>query len=437
MRLIGMVLLAALVAGCYDERSPSDPAPEPSLDAQLRASIGPWGVVPIGPMRAEPQALVNLGAALFSETALSGNRDVACATCHDPLAHGTDALSLPIGTGGVGSGLGRTLGAGRRFVPRNAPSMLNQGLTFLYMFWDGRLNEEGAPGPGPRRGTAGVPIPASVTNLLVAQAMLPVLNRDEMRGRAGDRDVFGAPNELAAFDDSAATAIWSATMRRLLAVQAYVAKFDAAFPGVPASSLGFEHAATAIAAFERQSFTRTNSPFDRYLAHDDRALTDQQKRGGILFFGKLPCASCHSGPMMGGVQFANIGVPQLGPGVGKGAPLDFGRGEEIPENPFYRFAFRVPPLRNVELTAPYMHDGAYPTLEAVVRHYSNADSALRNYDVTQVHPSLRTSYHGDAPTINAIRANIDPRLQRPLNISPSEQQDLVAFLKSLTDPSAR
>ncbi len=79
----------------------------------------------------------------------------------------------------------------------------------------------------------------------------------------------------------------------------------------------------------------------------------------MLFFTRAGCVTCHKGPFLGGQSFSNSGAPQLGPGVGRGAPLDLGRGE-LPNNEGYRFAFRVPPLRNVELTAPYFHDGADP-----------------------------------------------------------------------------
>jgi cytochrome c peroxidase len=102
-----------------------------------------------------------------------------------------------------------------------------------------------------------------------------------------------------------------------------------------------------------------------------------------------------------------------------------------------RFQFRVPALRNVELTAPYMHNGAYPTLEAVVRHYSNVDSAVTSYDVTQLEPALRSTYHGDADTRQKLLASVDFRLRRNLGFTPEEQRQLVAFLKSLTDPAAR
>ena len=308
-----LVVLALPIAsvGCKDSYSISDPPNELTVDAQLRQAIagGPWGggVVPILPVAPQNPALVDLGRSLFFDKILSGNRDVSCATCHDPGAHATDALSLPVGTGGTGAGLARTLGVGRQFVPRNAPSLLNQGLGFVYMFWDGRVNEEG--GLGRFRTPTGVTLPGGLNSLLAAQAMLPVLNRAEMRGDAGDRDLSGNPNELAAIPDVSATQIWAATMQRLLAIQEYQAKFNAAYPATPAASLGFQHAANAIAAFEIDAFTRSNSGFDRFLAGDNRAMTTVEKRGALLFFGRARCASCHFGPLLGGQTFANVGAP--------------------------------------------------------------------------------------------------------------------------------
>jgi cytochrome c peroxidase len=166
-------------------------------------------------------------------------------------------------------------------------------------------------------------------------------------------------------------------------------------------------------------------------------LTEDEKRGALLFFGKARCSTCHTGALLGGQQFANIGVPQIGPGVGAAAPRDIGRGEQFPGQSFYQFAFRVAPLRNVELTAPYMHNGAYRTLENVVKHYTNADSAHRSYDVTQLDPAVRATHHGDAATMNAVLATLDGRLRPNIILNETEQKQLVSFLKSLTDPSAR
>jgi len=262
------------------------------------------------------------------------------------------------------------------------------------------------------------------------------LNRREMRGEKGDVDVFGNPNELAQLEDTQPAAIWQGVMRRLIAVPGYVTMFNAAFPSVPVSSLRFQDAALAIAAFQMDALMKTGSPFDRYLARDNAALSPAAKRGAVLFFGDARCSSCHNGPFLGGRDFANTGIPQLGPGVGQGAPLDKGRGELLAFQ-FYQFAFRVPPLRNVELTAPYFHNGSFATLEAVVKHYNDVPTSLQTFDPATLPANVRDSYHGDAATIDAVLASLDGRVRQPLHLTDAQLADLVEFLKSLTDPAAR
>jgi len=426
---IGVLVLAS----ACDVQTPSDPPPpDPSLDIELRQALQQSGVFPIAPLPEQDPRFVELGRLLVFDKILSGNRDIACATCHHPSSTMADGLSLSIGTGGTGLGPSRTLGPGRQFVPRNAPTLLNSGLGLFYMFWDGRVRGARSSFDTP----AGFELPPGLHNIVAAQAMFPVVNRREMRGEPGDLDVSGNLNELAQFRDEQFTEIWRAVMRRVLAVPEYEAMFTTAFPFTPTSALGFQHAAAAIAAFELQALTKTDSPFDRYLARDDAALTAQAKRGALLFFGKAGCASCHNGPLLGGQGFSNTGVPQLGPGTGRGAPLDFGFGDTF-EHDFYRFSFRVAPLRNVELTAPYTHDGAYATLEAVVRHYSDVPLALRTYDVSQLAPPLRGTHHGDQATIDAVLSTLDGQLREPLGLTDAEIRDIVTFLKSLTDPAAR
>lgn len=426
------------VGGCgstMTDRGGTPPPPPAMLDDQLRAQFQRWGIVPIGAVNQPNAALVDLGRSLFFDKILSGNRDVSCATCHSPPGHAADVFSLSIGTGGTGDGAARTLGAGRQFTPRNAPSLLNTGLGAFYLFWDGRVSDLG----GQQRQfetPAGAALPAGLSSVLAAQAMFPITNRVEMRGDAGDRDVFGNPNELAAIDSAQYGAIWGAAMKRLVAINAYVAKFNAAFPNRSSSSLGFQDMANALAAFETQAFTFTNSPFDRYIAHDDNALSTEAKEGALLFFTKGRCSTCHFGALLGGQSFASAGVPQLGPGVGNDAPMDLGQAPFSP-NQTQRFLFRVPTLRNVELTAPYMHDGAFATLEAVVRHYTKVEETLRNYDVTQLDPAVRAQYRGDPTTIDAILAATNPSIRQPLGLSDTEVRQLVAFLQSLTDPAAR
>ena len=438
-----------VVVGCDGPTAATDPPLDPAMDVDLRRALSTYGVMPIAPVQSRDPALVALGQALMFDPILSGNRDVACATCHHPSTHGTDGRSLPIGTGGSGLGPARTLGGARDVVPRNSPSLLNQGLRSVYLLWDGRVSGHGA---GPFQTPPGLTLPSGLPDILAAQAMLPVLDRREMRGEPGDVDVLGAPNELAHLADDQPEAIWRAIMDRLLAVSEYESMFRAAFPDVPAAQLHFRHAATALSAFITEGFTKADTPFDRYLTGDDEALDLPAKRGGVLFFGArppatsgladpapqgaLPCSGCHGGPLLGGQSFANVGVPQIGPGVGAASPLDLGRGG-IELHEFYRFAFRAPALRNVELTGPYMHNGAYATLNAVIRHYANAEKALRSYEASGLDPALRDRVHDDAATIDGILHGLDHRLHQPIELSDQEIDDLVAFLHSLTDPAAR
>ena len=252
LRLIAVALVAACDSNSVD--GPTTPEPTATLDVQVRQAIQPWGVVPLLPVVENNAALVDLGQALFFEKALSGNRDVACATCHSPTTEAGDGRSLAVGTGAVLTGGLRTLGVGRQFTPRNAPSLFNSGLGVFYMFWDGRVSELG--GPGRFRTPTGVTLPGGVSSLLAAQAMLPVTNRVEMRGETGDKDVLGNTNELAPLPDTANTAIWNALMRRLLSYSGYVEKFNAAYPGVPATSLGFEHATPGEAGSRKRTARR-------------------------------------------------------------------------------------------------------------------------------------------------------------------------------------
>jgi cytochrome c peroxidase len=429
--LVRTACLGTIVGlGCVEsDRSFTQPG---SIDAELRQSIGQYGAVPIAAQPVQNPALVALGRDLFFDKELSGNRDIACATCHEPATAMGDGLSLAVGTGGTGLGPLRTLGPGRTYIPRNAPTLLNIALGLPYVFLDGRVSGFGGSFTTP----ADSALPPGLPNIMAVQAMFPVANRHEMRGEPGDTDVFGRPNELAQFGDSQWTGIWAAVTQRLLKIPGYVTAFNAAFPGLAPNQVSFRHAASAIAAFEIADLTKTDSPFDRYLQRNDDALTPEQKRGGLLFFGKAGCSGCHNGPFLGGQSFADVGVPQLGPGVGAQLPLDLGRGE-LQFNESYRFAFRIAPLRNVELAAPYFHDGAYQTLEAVVHHYNDVTTDITGFDSATLPQAVRALYHGDANTIGAVLERLDFRLQQPLKLTDTERAELVAFLKSLTDPAAR
>ena len=163
-----------------------------------------------------------------------------------------------------------------------------------------------------------------------------------------------------------------------------------------------------------------------------------------LFFGKAACSSCHSGEIFSDMEFHAIAMPQIGPGKGDGVDghEDFGRFRETGE-PEDRYAFRTPPLRNVALTAPYGHAGAYDTLEDVVRHHLNPQAALWEYhDQNHCREKPVMPSREDLDAIDCVVMDDPARVQaiadaangqQPIYIRDSEVKDLVAFLHALTD----
>ena len=384
------------------------------------------------PMEILPKPLpemIRLGEALFWDRELSGNRDVSCATCHHPLAGTGDDLSVSIGVGGTGFAGERILGEGRDLIPRNATEIFNRGVSgWQTMFWDGRVVETAS---GQFLSPAGESLPHGLNNVVAVQAMFPVTSRDEMRGQIGDLDIFGAANELASLSDSDLRSIWSAIMERLLKIPEYQRLFAAAFPDITLERLRFQHAANAIAAYEMSTFTHADSQWDRYLSGDDNAMSSAEFRGAQLFFGEARCGECHNGSLLTDQKYHNIGVPQLGPGKEDEAPEDFGRGRETGLTKDM-YAFRTPPLRNVTITGPWMHNGAYTTLEDAVRHHLDPASALANYDITQIDPLLRDTVQPQG----SLLLTLDPLMALPVELTSQQFDDLMALLEALTSPSA-
>jgi cytochrome c peroxidase len=377
-----------------------------------------------------PEEKILLGEALFWDSLLSGNRDISCATCHHPLLATGDELSVSIGTGGVGLGLERQWdGRLRQLVPRNALPIFNLGLVeFDVMFWDGRasVTPHGFDSP------ANDDLPFTLENIVAVQAMFPVTSQDEMRGRRSDSRSFNfaEPNELALFDDHDFVGIWTAVMDRILAVPEYVAMFGAVYPDTPPAALGFEHAANALAAYQMATFTFLDSPWDRYLGGETDALSPLAAEGARLFYGQANCVQCHSGPLLSDLQFHNIAVPQIGPGKGNEWPLDFGRARETGDLRDM-FAFRTPPLRNVAITGPWMHNGAFTSLEAAVRHHFQP---LPTYDLAQLTPLMQITV--PEPDVCHIAETAPSAVTPTPYLTDAEVAALLAFLDSLTSPSA-
>lgn len=270
-----------------------------------------------------------LGKMLFFDTRLSRDKNLSCASCHNP----SFGWEVPFAT---------AIGAGGKPLGRHAPTALNQAWS-KNLFWDGR-----AP-------------------TLEAQARGPIEAGVEM-------------------DLPMATAL-----TRLKEVQGYTAAFAKAFPK---EGLTVDTVLKAIATFERTIVTG-DTPFDRWVRGDGKAMSAEAKRGFALFTGKASCSACHSGWNFTDDKFHDIGL----------ATADKGR-MGITNVAADQHAFKTPSLREIAARAPYMHHGQVVTLEAVLAHYVTGGQK---------------------------RASLSP-LMKPLKLDTQELQDLVSFMRSLSSP---
>ena len=296
-------------------------------------------------------AKVSLGRQLFFDPVLSGGGGRSCASCHQPARAFTDGLARSA-----------TLSGGT--AARNTPTLYNAALQ-AGQFYDLRA--------------------ATLEN----QSLDVVGSRAEMHG---------------SLPEAAA---------RLRVQPSYVALFRRAFPQAE-NRIEPVHIQNALAAYER-SLVRLNSRFDQAMRDSKSALSGPEIAGFNLFVGKARCASCHFAPLFNGTAPPNftdseaevLGVPTT-PAARRLDP-DLGRYAHTQLAPL-RFAFKTPTLRNVALTAPYMHNGAYQTLEQVIDFYNEGGGAGLGLTVpTQTLPADK------------------------LHLSPTEKRNLVAFLRTLTD----
>jgi cytochrome c peroxidase len=301
---------------------------------------------------------VELGRLLFFDPILSDDNTMSCAHCHHPDLGFSDGLPRSRGRGAHGAGTERRGGIE---LTRGAPTLWN-ALYNHRQFWDGRAAD------------------------LEEQARMVITTPEEVNAD---------PDEL---------------VRELKAIPEYRRLFDRAFGGQNGSAITFGNIAKAIAAFER-TLVSFNSRFDRYAAGDGNALTPQEKRGLKLFLSpKTRCSECHGLPTFANRDFKVIGVPNPpdGPPDVPKAGAEPGRGGG-PNG-----AFKIPTLRNIALTAPYMHNGIFKTLEEVLDFYSNGGGRGRGLDVPLQDDKIRK-----------------------FTLTPQEKADLIAFLLALTDESAK
>jgi len=354
-------------------------------------------------------ARVELGRLLFWDPVLSGPEDVACATCHHPDFAYTDGRALSLGTGSHGLGPNRVSDSQESIpvVKRNSPTVLN-------VVYNGLGGGNRGRGPNARF----VPLRASADDVnqtrspmfwdsrvrsLEDQMMGPLTALEEMRG-----DTYPAEEAV------------DRVVTRLRDIPEYVMLFRDAYG--PDATIDRGTLADALTTFER-SLVAHDSPYDRYLAGDTNALTQQQQRG-MNAFARVGCINCHRGPMLSDFQLHTLGVPD-NPQV---ETSDTGAG---------RYRFRTPSLRNVALTAPYMHNGTFSTLREVVAFYNRGRS--ENPNVANGRGGRGGRGRGRGGPVDVANGATDSRppldrdFQNVRRMSPGEQRDIVAFLGSLTD----
>ncbi len=421
---IGAALLAAGLGGgmasAGDLPPPVDAAAYPAIDMAQAA----------------------LGQLLFYDPILSGNREVACATCHHPKFGTSDGVSLAIGDGGIG------LGPDRRFdpdnppeqrIPRNAQSLWNvAAFEYHTMFHDGRVERDDSKLGGMR-----TPLDDDMLqgfdSMLAAQTMFPVLSGDEMAGHIRENEISVAVRQgILTGPDGA----WARIARRVADNPAYAEAFTAAYPGIAGpGDIRFTDLSNAIAAFIGFEFRSDTAPFDAYL-RGEAGLPEGAQQGLDLFYGRAGCSGCHSGPFQTDHEFHAMGMPQIGPG--KAAKFESGARDEgrfrVTGDPADLFAFRTPSLRNVALTAPYGHDGAYADLAAFIAAHADPVAALRSYlRDSAILPDMPAGTASDwmvmddPAEVEAIAAAVTVQ---PVTLNAEDVAALVRFLDTLTDPVA-
>ncbi len=312
----------------------------PTLSALPAAANSPPGNQP------NPAKLA-LGRLLFWDPILSGNKDVACATCHHPKFGYAENLDISIGVNGIGLGSARQFASPNviPFVKRNSQTILNTAFNGIVsqghydpaaapMFWD--IRAQG----------------------LEAQALLPIQTLEEMRGHA-----YSEENAV------------ETVVARLRAVPKYRQLFTRAFGSGPA--INSDNLGKALAAFQR-TLVANNSPFDRYMRGDRSAMTGAQIQG-MRRFERAGCINCHSGPMFSDYKLHVLAIP------------DNRKLPESDQGANHTYAFRTASLRNLAYTAPYMHSGVFRTLDDVLDFYDDARRRPRNRNVgrDQLDPLLR------------------------------------------------
>ena len=384
-------------------------------------------------------AEIRLGQLLFYDPILSGNKTVACATCHHPKFGTSDGVSLSIGDGGIGLGPDRhedADNAPEQRIPRNSPALFNLGARqFTVMFHDGRLEADTS-----FRGGLRSPLDADMmqgfNSVLSAQTMFPVLSRDEMAGSYNENEVGRAVRQGLISGEGGA---WDLLSQRISSIPEYAVAFSKTYPHIESGApIAFTDISNAIAAFIAFEWRSDGAPFDDFL-RGEAVLPDEAQQGLALFYGRGHCAECHTGAFLTDHRFHAMGAPQIGPG--KAAQFEDHQRDEgrfrVTGAAQDLYAFRTPSLRNVALTGPYGHAGAHKDLTTFLKAHTSPRQGLEHYDPAQ-------AVLNDAqPADFALMADKEQRgaiaaavTSPPVRLSDKDFAAIVAFLHTLTDPTS-
>jgi len=400
----------------------------------LPASISPDTFKPVN------EESSKLGQLLFYDAILSGNKNIACASCHHPTLGTGDGVSLSLGEGGQYLGPNRVPLKGKnrpeQRIGRNSPALFNLGADeFTVMFHDGRL-EQDLSRPSGIRTPLEEEMVQGFDSILSAQSMFPVLSPDEMAGHYSENEIAQAVRMGVITGDNGA---WQKIAQRIQAIPEYVDHFKDTVPHIQhAEDIHFTDIANVIADFIASEWQAIDSPFDRFLIHK-QALPPLAEKGLAVFYGKGQCVRCHSGVFQTDQSFHSIALPEFGPGKVarfEAQPQDFGR-SRVTGNPDDRYKFKTPSLRNVALTAPYGHNGAFSSLTAIIQHHLNPEASLKHYSFDQL--ILSPLPEQDKKDLDKQRSKAAiPQLLASseltkIELSTQEVNALEAFLNTLTD----
>jgi cytochrome c peroxidase len=314
------------------------------------------------------KAKAELGKFLFFDPILSDNNKRACASCHKPELAFSDGLVKSVK-------FEREAGA----LPRNSPTVINAGFQ-KQVFWDLRANS-------------------------LEDQLDSVINNE---------------NELhSSFEH---------VIDRINSSKEYQKLFHAAFPETKKTGIQRKHVKIAIACYER-TLNGLNSRFDQYIRGDKTKMNEDEISGFNLFVGKARCATCHIPPLFNGTippyyeitDHKAIGIPLKDTMEVMQLDVDTGAARTL-QNTLFRFSFKTPTVRNIELTAPYMHNGVYKTLLQVVNFYNHAAGQKFIREVKEERAKVATPFFAILPDT--------------LGLDEKEKNQLVAFMKTLTDSTA-